>query len=110
MANPERGGSGRADASERAHSAQQKQNSRQSIGNASGDRQRGDGSDRGRTRQGSQGDQQKQSGIGAGQRQDRDSPDLEKQPNSSGDVERGSEGNSRDSLVNDPSGAFKERP
>ena len=63
--------------------------------------------------------QQGQSGIGSSQGQDRGSPDEQTRRPSAGtpDIERGSEAadgqrgaGSRDSLVNDPTGAFKERP
>jgi hypothetical protein len=98
-----------------ARSAQQSQNSRQSMGNPSGGQQ---GEDASRSRAGhgpaDQGAQQEQSGIGASQAQDRGSPDLDKRegegPNASADIERAGQGNSRDSLVKDPTGAFKERP
>jgi hypothetical protein len=53
--------------------------------------------------------QQNQTGIGSSQGQDRESPNLPKdrsQPGQRSDVER----DSADSLVNDPTGAFKERP
>ena len=54
--------------------------------------------------------QQNQTGIGSSQGQDRESPNFPKsdgaQPGQRSDVERGS----GESLVNDPTGAFKERP
>jgi hypothetical protein len=115
MANPERSESSHDAASEGARLAQQNQNSRQSIGNASGG-QHGQGAGGGRAGQGpaEQAGHQEQSGIGASQGQDRGSPDLDKRPgersNASADIERAGPGNSRDSLVNDPTGAFKERP
>jgi hypothetical protein len=115
MRNPERRESSQDGSSEGARSGQQNQNSRQSMANASGGQQ-GGGSNGGRAREGSaeQAGQQQQTGIGASQGQDRDSPDLEKRPgersNTSADIERAGQGNSRDSLVNDPTGAFKERP
>ena len=56
------------------------------------------------------GAQQNQTGIGSSQGQDRESPNLPRsggaQPGQRSDVERGS----GDSLVNDPTGAYKERP
>jgi hypothetical protein len=109
MGNPDRRESGQADSSEGIPSAQQNQNSRQSMGNTStsGGQQQAEGSDGGRSRKGAR---QNQSGIGASQRQDRESPDLNKQSNSSRDIEQAGQGNSQDSLVNDSTGAFKERP
>jgi len=115
MGNPEQRESSQDGSSEGARSGQENQNSRQSMANASGGQQ-GGGSHGGRAGQGSaeQDRQQQQSGIGASQGQDRDSPDLDKRPgersNISVDIERAGQGNSRDSLVNDPTGAFKERP
>jgi len=115
MANPKRRPSSQAGSSAGARSAQQNQNSRQSMGNPSG-AQQGEGSSGGRARQRprEQGGQQEQPGIGASQALDRDSPDLDKRPgdgsNASADIERAGQGDSRDSLVNDPTGAFKERP
>jgi hypothetical protein len=115
MANPERRESSQDGSSAGTRSAQQNQNSRQSMGNPSGGQQ-GGGSTGGRAGQGpaEQGPQQGQTGIGASQAQDRGSPDLDKRPgersNASADIERPGQGNSRDSLVNDPTGAFKERP
>ena len=54
--------------------------------------------------------QQDQTGIGSSQGQDRESPNFPKadgaQPGQRSDVERGS----GESLVNDPTGAYKERP
>jgi len=64
-------------------------------------------------------DQQGQRGIGASQGQDRGSPDEQSRRPSAGtpDIERGSEADemqrgagSSESLVNDGTGAFKERP
>ena len=63
--------------------------------------------------------QQGQSGIGASQGQDRGSPDEQSRRPSAGtpDIERGSEADvkqggagSSESLVNDATGPFKERP
>jgi hypothetical protein len=109
MGNPERRESSQEGSSEGGGSAQQNQNSRQSIANASGGQQ-GEGTHGGRARKGSdEAGQYKQSGIGASQGQDRESPDLDKRPGTA-DIERAGQGNSRDSLVNDPTGAFKERP
>ena len=53
--------------------------------------------------------QQNQTGIGSSQGQDRESPNLPRsdtQPGQRSDVERGS----GESMVNDPTGAYKERP
>lgn len=53
--------------------------------------------------------QQRQTGIGSSQGQDRESPNLPRdrpQPGQRSDVER----SSGESLVNDPTGAYKERP
>lgn len=115
MGNRERRVSSQDSSSDGARSAQQNENSRQSSRNASGGQQ-GEGSKGGSAQQGSADEaaQQKQRGIGASQGQDRGSPDLEKNsgdPSSaSADIERAGQGSSRDSLVNDPTGAFKERP
>jgi hypothetical protein len=88
-------------------SGQQKQDSRQSIDNPKGDdRQQGSG----------KADPQSGTGIGASQGQDRGKrPDGKKNgERSSGtaDIERANPipGSGTDSLVNDPTGAFKERP
>jgi hypothetical protein len=54
--------------------------------------------------------QHSETGIGSSQGQDRESPNLPRsdklQPGQRSDVERGS----GESLVNDPTGAYKERP
>lgn len=107
MANPGRREFGQRNSSAGVSSPQQNQNSRQSAGNASGAQQGGRAQ-----RTAEQVSRQKQSGIGASQAQDRGSPDLDKgaQSNTSADIERPGQGDSRDSLVNDPTGAFKERP
>ena len=57
--------------------------------------------------------QQSQSGIGSSQGQDRESPNLPRSdrahPGQRSDIERGKSG-TEESLVNDPTGAYKERP
>ena len=64
------------------------------------------------------GKQEDQAGIGSSQGQDRGSPSEQQEPRPSAgtpDIERGSardtgQRSSTESLVNDPTGAFKERP
>jgi hypothetical protein len=57
---------------------------------------------------------QSRAGIGSGQGQDRATPDLERpaggESNVRSDVERGEQDSGQDSLVNESTGAFKERP
>jgi hypothetical protein len=84
----------------------QQQDSNQSGANPSGDKPQGSGKP----------DEESRTGIGSTAEQDRGKPPKEKgaDERSSGtaDIERGTDypGNSPDSLVNDPVGAFKERP
>ena len=92
---------------EKTGAASQKQDSRQSAEQGEPKKQTG---------RPAGGAQPARSGIGSSQGQDRASPerpsagtaDIERGGGSQ-DVERGGAG-SRDSLVNDPTGAFKERP
>jgi hypothetical protein len=88
-------------------SGEQKQDSRQSIDNTKGDdRQQGSGKS----------DPRGGTGIGASQGQDRGQrPDGKKggeRSSGTADIERDNPipGSGTDSLVNDPTGAFKERP
>lgn len=89
---------------------QQSQESRQSGGQGGSTSQTGKAGANDKTR----------AGIGSSQGQDRGSPREQQDPRPSAgtpDIERGGGGgdierqlSSRDSLVNDPTGAFKERP
>ena len=92
---------------EKGGAASQKQDSRQSAQQGEAKKQTG---------RPAGGAQPARSGIGSSQGQDRGSPerpsagtpDIERGGGSE-DIERGG-GDSRESLVNDPTGAFKERP
>ena len=86
----------------------QTENSRQSMKNASGAKPaKGESPDSGSPAQ-------RDEGMGSSQRQDRGTPDLRRDQGGRSpgtpDIERGGSSDSRDSLVDDPTGAFKERP
>jgi hypothetical protein len=103
----------KADGTQDSRGGRQRQTSEQSMGNpATGTAAYGGGE--GRSRSGSD----DEAGIGSSQAQDRETPNV-KRPSSDksgarSDVERGEQEHEQhraaDSLVNDSTGAFKERP
>jgi hypothetical protein len=88
---------------------QQKQSSKQSMSNSTG----GAAPSRGRAGASPSGSDDAP-GIGSSQAQDRDTPNLERssggKSGARSDIERGEQDSAGESLVNDSTGAFKERP